>query len=159
MHRTRGRCGTSPPAPWGPRLRRYRYSSLPRAASGDAAAGDRHRPMSCPSCHREGHQRSWRDADGGTWPDRTGQSDHPSPPHDPPISHAATLTRREAQVLGLVAMGLTNSAIAAEMGITRAGVEKHLTNVFGKLRVGDAVDLNPRVAATRIWLGVDQPRP
>ena len=48
---------------------------------------------------------------------------------------AEKLTARERQILELVAAGLTTSAIAAELWISRGTVRKHLDNVFKKLGV------------------------
>jgi DNA-binding NarL/FixJ family response regulator len=46
-------------------------------------------------------------------------------------------TPREIQVLGLVAQGLSNAGIAAELHIGEATVKTHLLNVFIKLGVDD----------------------
>ena len=46
-----------------------------------------------------------------------------------------TLTPREMQILTMVARGLTNQAIAAELFITEATVKSHLVGVFSKLQV------------------------
>jgi DNA-binding NarL/FixJ family response regulator len=46
---------------------------------------------------------------------------------------AAGLTQRELQVLALVARGLTNRAIAAELFISEKTVARHLSNMFTKL--------------------------
>jgi DNA-binding NarL/FixJ family response regulator len=43
------------------------------------------------------------------------------------------LTGREREVLGLMAQGRTNSAIAATLVITDGAVEKHIRNIFAKL--------------------------
>ncbi|MGH8930124.1 MAG: LuxR C-terminal-related transcriptional regulator [Egibacteraceae bacterium] len=45
------------------------------------------------------------------------------------------LTRREVQVLALVATGKTNRAIAAELVISERTVARHLSNIFTKLGV------------------------
>lgn len=50
---------------------------------------------------------------------------------------APTLTPRETQILGLVAEGLSNPAIAAELFIGESTVKTHLLHVFEKLGVSD----------------------
>lgn len=45
----------------------------------------------------------------------------------------ADLTPREREVLALMAQGRSNAAIAAELSITLAGVEKHTQRIFAKL--------------------------
>jgi DNA-binding CsgD family transcriptional regulator len=42
-------------------------------------------------------------------------------------------TRREAQVLRLVAAGRTNPQVAAELAVSRHTVKRHLDNLFAKL--------------------------
>ena len=51
------------------------------------------------------------------------------------------LTDREAEVLGLVALGLTNGEIAVRLVLSRTTVRTHLENIFGKL------DVHTRTAA------------
>jgi DNA-binding CsgD family transcriptional regulator len=65
---------------------------------------------------------------------------------------AVGVTRREAQVLRLVAVGRSNHHIAAELGISDRTVGKHLEHCFRKLGVCDR-----STAATRVWelAGVD----
>lgn len=63
--------------------------------------------------------------------------------HDP----LATLTERERQVLGLVAEGLTNRAIATRLSITERTVETHLSGVFSKLELDGSPDQHRRVLA------------
>jgi predicted ATPase/DNA-binding CsgD family transcriptional regulator len=45
----------------------------------------------------------------------------------------ATLTRREREIAGLIARGLTNRAIAAELVISQATVARHVANMLPKL--------------------------
>ena len=47
------------------------------------------------------------------------------------------LTRREAEVLGLVRHGLANKQIARRLGISERTVKAHLTNVFQRIGVAD----------------------
>jgi DNA-binding NarL/FixJ family response regulator len=54
-------------------------------------------------------------------------------PPMPPDSHG--LTRRELEVLRLVAAGATNKAIAAELVVSARTVDRHVSNILGKLRV------------------------
>src|SRR5262249_26053782 len=48
---------------------------------------------------------------------------------------AGSLTVRETQVLGLLATGRTNRAIAKELRISEKTVARHLANIFGKIGV------------------------
>jgi DNA-binding CsgD family transcriptional regulator len=50
-------------------------------------------------------------------------------------TRAFGLTRRELQVLRLVATGKTNKAIAAELCLSDRTVERHISNIFSKLNV------------------------
>lgn len=52
-----------------------------------------------------------------------------------PKPHWHGLTPRELQVLGLVATGKTNKAIAAELSLSERTVDRHLSNIFNKLDV------------------------
>ena len=52
------------------------------------------------------------------------------------------LTRREMQVLGLVSRGKTNKAIAKELCLSERTIDRHVSNIFGKLGVAS------RAAAT-----------
>jgi ATP/maltotriose-dependent transcriptional regulator MalT len=54
---------------------------------------------------------------------------------DPRQRRAQPLTRRELQVLRLVASGRTNKAIAAELALSEKTVDRHLSNIFSKLDV------------------------
>ncbi|NOT27762.1 MAG: response regulator transcription factor [Acidobacteria bacterium] len=52
------------------------------------------------------------------------------------VAHAA-LSRREQQVLQLIAAGMRNREMAARMGISEETVHTHLRNIFQKLSVSD----------------------
>jgi DNA-binding NarL/FixJ family response regulator len=62
------------------------------------------------------------------------------------------LTPREREVLELMAQGLSNSAIAQKLVVTDGAVEKHVTNIFGKLGLHTAAGGNLRVLAVLAWL-------
>ncbi|WP_441344314.1 response regulator [Pseudonocardia sp. TRM90224] len=64
----------------------------------------------------------------------------------------ATLTNREREVLGLVAEGYSNAAIAARLVVTEAAVNKHIGNIFTKLGFAPGEDRNRRVLATLTYL-------
>ena len=52
-----------------------------------------------------------------------------------------SLTRRELEVLQLVAGGLRNKDITGRLKITEGTVKIHLHNIYGKLRARNRVDL------------------
>ena len=63
-----------------------------------------------------------------------------------------TLTPREREVLELMAEGRTNAAIARHMVVTPGAVEKHVTNIFGKLDLPATNDDHRRVLAVLTFL-------
>lgn len=62
------------------------------------------------------------------------------------------LTPREGEVLGLIAQGLSNSAICAALVLAPVSVEKHITNIFAKLGLSPADDAHRRVRAALTYL-------
>ena len=57
------------------------------------------------------------------------------------------LTEREREVLSLVAEGLSNSGIAARLGVSERTVETHMSQIFGKLGIEEMPQLHRRVLA------------
>jgi DNA-binding NarL/FixJ family response regulator len=62
------------------------------------------------------------------------------------------LTERELEVLGLMAQGRSNSAIAGMLSITEAAVAKHIGNVFSKLGLPVTAQTHRRVLAVLTYL-------
>jgi len=65
----------------------------------------------------------------------------------------ARLTPREREVLGLMAEGRSNAAIAQRLFITEKAVSKHAAGIFGKLDLAPSDDDNRRVLAVLAYLG------
>ncbi len=63
------------------------------------------------------------------------------------------LSAREREVLGLMAEGRSNSAIAKELVVSDGAVEKHVSNIFTKLDLPPAEHDHRRVLAVLRWLG------
>lgn len=63
------------------------------------------------------------------------------------------LTAREHEVLGMMAEGRSNTAIAKRMFITEKAVSKHAANIFLKLELPPSDDDNRRVRAVLAYLG------
>ncbi|WP_459349933.1 response regulator transcription factor [Oryzobacter faecalis] len=68
-------------------------------------------------------------------------------------SPVARLTGREREVLGLIASGDSNSAIATRLHITSRAVEKHINSIFTKLDLPVGDRTHRRVAAVLLYLG------
>ena len=62
------------------------------------------------------------------------------------------LTPREREVLGLMAEGRSNAAIAQRLFITEKAVSKHAAGIFGKLDLAPSDDDNRRVLAVLAYL-------
>ena len=64
----------------------------------------------------------------------------------------AALTPREREVLGQMAEGRSNAAIAAKLFVTEKAVSKHINNIFTKLGMAPSDDDNRRVLAVLAYL-------
>jgi DNA-binding NarL/FixJ family response regulator len=64
----------------------------------------------------------------------------------------ARLSAREREVLGLMAEGRSNSAIAQRLFVTDKAVSKHSTSIFTKLDLAPSDDDNRRVLAVLTYL-------
>jgi DNA-binding NarL/FixJ family response regulator len=64
------------------------------------------------------------------------------------------LTAREREVLGLMAEGRSNTAIAGALFVTEKAVAKHINSILTKLDLPLAPDDNRRVLAVLAWLKV-----
>ncbi len=70
---------------------------------------------------------------------------------DAPTSGLATLTRRENEVLQLLADGLSNAGIAARLVLSERTVDAHLRSVFVKLDLPQGPEHNRRVQAVNAF--------
>jgi DNA-binding NarL/FixJ family response regulator len=68
---------------------------------------------------------------------------------DDPIDQ---LTPREREVLEHMAQGRSNQGIADQLVVTERAVEKHVTSIFGKLRLPPAAEDHRRVLAVLTYL-------
>ena len=62
------------------------------------------------------------------------------------------LTPREREVLGLMAEGLSNTAIARKLVVSDGAVEKHVRNIFTKLQLPPDEEQHRRVLAVLTYL-------
>ncbi len=87
---------------------------------------------------------------GELWLDRTTSAEVvrelaakpiPMPRHAPVTEKPAVLSRREREIVALVAQGFRNREIADKLFISEQTVKNHLHNVFDKLGVSDRLEL------------------
>jgi len=62
------------------------------------------------------------------------------------------LTPRELQILGLIAEGRSNAAIAEKLVVTKRAVERHINSIFLKLGLRESDDVSRRVKAALLYL-------
>ncbi|HEX9711032.1 MAG TPA: response regulator transcription factor [Actinomycetota bacterium] len=62
------------------------------------------------------------------------------------------LTPREREVLGEMAQGKNNAAIAGGLFLTERAVEKHINSIFSKLELSEEPDVHRRVKAVLLFL-------
>jgi DNA-binding NarL/FixJ family response regulator len=55
-------------------------------------------------------------------------------------------------VLGEVAQGKSNAAVAESLVLTKSAVEKHINSIFSKLNLVGAQDVSQRVKAVLLFL-------
>jgi DNA-binding NarL/FixJ family response regulator len=67
-------------------------------------------------------------------------------------SPGGDLTPREREVLGLMAEGRSNAAIAQRLFMSESAVAKHIASIFGKLGLAASDDDNRRVLAVLAYL-------
>lgn len=68
-------------------------------------------------------------------------------------SPVVDLTRRERDVLALMALGHSNSGICAELQISPKTLETHVQHVFWKLGLLPMNECHRRVCAVLAWIG------
>ncbi len=66
------------------------------------------------------------------------------------------LTPRERDVLGELAEGKSNAAIATSLYLTKRAVEKHVNAIFMKLKLGSSDDVSRRVKAALLFLAGEE---
>jgi DNA-binding NarL/FixJ family response regulator len=69
-----------------------------------------------------------------------------------PTTDLDRLTGRETEILGEMAQGKSNAAIAATLVLSERAVEKHTNSIFSKLGLSEERDLNRRVKAVLLYL-------
>jgi DNA-binding NarL/FixJ family response regulator len=67
-------------------------------------------------------------------------------------SQLDALTARELEILGLIAEGRSNLAIAESLFVTKRAVERHINQIFMKLDLGESEDVSRRVKAVLLYL-------
>ncbi len=67
-------------------------------------------------------------------------------------SPLAELTPRQREIMADIAQGKSNLAIARDRGLTQRAVEKHVSEIFGRLGLANDETVSRRVQATLLYL-------
>jgi DNA-binding NarL/FixJ family response regulator len=67
-------------------------------------------------------------------------------------SDLSWLTPRESEILGEMAQGKSNAAIASTLLVSERAVEKHTNSIFSKLGLTEEKEVNRRVKAVLVYL-------
>ncbi len=67
-------------------------------------------------------------------------------------SDLSWLTPRESEILGEMAQGKSNAAIASTLAVSERAVEKHTNSIFSKLGLTEEREVNRRVKAVLVYL-------
>ena len=93
-----------------------------------------------------------RVAEGGSVIDPTVVEQLVAANSGPRNSPLRDLTARELEVLGEMAQGKSNAAIAGTLFLSERAIEKHTNSIFSKLALSEERDLNRRVKAVLLYL-------
>jgi DNA-binding NarL/FixJ family response regulator len=67
------------------------------------------------------------------------------------------LTQRERAILGEIAKGKSNGAIARSLMLSKRAVEKHINSLFTKLELPESEEVSRRVKAALLFLADERP--
>jgi DNA-binding NarL/FixJ family response regulator len=81
-----------------------------------------------------------------------------SPEAERPAAGPSPLSRREHDLLELVAQALSNRQIAVRLGITEATVKRHLHNIFAKIGAVSRIDAVNRAVEAGLISSAHSPR-
>ena len=127
----------------GPRDRASSRAAPPAAPTSSSTAWSTARPSRRPSGRSP--------AAGPTWTSRSSSSCSPPRTTGAP-RRSGSLTPREREILGLMAEGRSNSAIARSLAVSSRAVERHVGSIFTKLGLDDSPDSSRRVLAVLAYL-------
>ena len=70
-----------------------------------------------------------------------------------PTGGVDALSRREQEVLALMAEGLSNLAVSRRLSLTRKTVDSHVRSIFAKLGLAPSPASHRRVLAVLVYVG------